>query len=1391
MSIAAKHMDPILGVDVHIILIPTPAGPVPTPLPNPFVGMVLDPMDYIPFIGATVVINGMKRGQAGTAGIAVVPHLPLGGPFAPPPPGNEAEIFMGSATVASDGDAQSRLGMMALSCQSIGMPCPPRAKGQPGKSLMLPTSVVLSIPMGPLVLVGGPPTVTLMSLGMSFAMAFAGPLLALLRRAQRGGGRFGRAMRAIAERARAAGRRAAGALGLGDDAVRRIDNAICTVTGHPVDVATGKVFTEKIDLTLSGPIHFEWKRIWYSTSTYDGPMGHGWHHSYDAGLYVLEDVILYRTPDGRFICFPPLKEGQEHFDRTERLTLIRTPGKYDGEYSVRAIAGTTHRFRELRKQQRQHHATDRGGHVDPREHVLTGIHAPSGQTLTFAYDASGRLSDIIDASGRLLQLSYDRNGRVTAITAPHPEEEDQRIIVVQYVYDSSGNLVQTVDALGQPTSYAYDRRLLVKETDRNGLSFYFKYDRHDDHAKCLRTWGDGGIYDHSLRYDAGLTVVRDSLGFTTQHEHNGALVTRTIDAAGGVSTYEYNDHNERVKEVDPVGGVSTYAYDERGNTIATVQPDGSELRVEYESDRPVRGRGPIGDVWQWRYDELGRLIERIDPLGHSTRFSYQGTQIAALTDGVGNTTAFEYDGSGNLIGIHAPQAISNRRRYDRLGRVTALIDAAGNEERRHYDALGRVTRIEEADANVRVLEYDGEANVLRVADAHHDVAFRYSGMGRLVSRSEAGTTVRFEYDTEEQLTAIANEHGRVYKFELGPTGYTLVEHGYDGVRKRYQRDAAGRVLAIERPSGLTTTLSYDKAGRILEFAHSDGTKEAYTYRRDGQLIGARNQSAALTFELDALGQILKETQNKHWVESRYDARGERIEVRSSKGAHQQIRVGPNGDVEEVKLPSQGYTTQHRYDALGFELQRDLPGGLRVRWQRDRLGRATAQEALHNDQVLSARGYQWDVDERLIRTIHPTRGPVQYDHDALGSLARALYSDGRVDLRMPDAVGNLFRTEQRTDRVYGPSGQLLEMHDARGTTAYRYDVEGNLIEKRTPLGDIWQYCWNGVGRLVEVIRPDGQSVRFEYDPLGRRVNKTFAGVTTYWIWDGNVPLHEWAVAVRPAPSAAAAPRLDDVIATQKQRDAQLAPRSAQGPPPAGGELVTWQFFPDTFVPMTKVVGSDCLSVVADVSGAPIALLAADGRRAWSAELDCYGRVDRIEGEREVCPFRWPGQYEDTETGLYYNRHRYYDPETGLHVSQDPIGLEGGIALYAYVHDPLTWNDPFGLAACHGNSRANGRANHVYVIRDRHTGEVHKYGISGGRVRADGRSSRAEAQVRRLNAKPGNADRYESTIVGNNLTRDRALSMEQGRVNGYSVSRQNAGLATGPTAPPGNTRPTAKM
>src|SRR5262249_29037185 len=152
-----------------------------------------------------------------------------------------------------------------------------------------------------------------------------------------------------------------------------------------------------------------------------------------------------------------------------------------------------------------------------------------------------------------------------------PEEQ---FPVARYEYDDLGNLASVTDALGNVMRYAYQGHLLVQETDRTGLSFYFEYDGTDEHARCLRTWGDSGIYDHRLRYEPGLTTVVNSLGHATQYEHESGLVVRRVDALGGewLTRFEYR---QPVEESDALGRVTLREYDHRGNEIRTVTPDGA------------------------------------------------------------------------------------------------------------------------------------------------------------------------------------------------------------------------------------------------------------------------------------------------------------------------------------------------------------------------------------------------------------------------------------------------------------------------------------------------------------------------------------------------------------------------------------------------------------------------------------------------------------------------------------------------------------------------------------------------------------------------------------------------------------------------------------------------
>ncbi|BBF86230.1 Rhs family protein [Aquitalea magnusonii] len=107
--------------------------------------------------------------------------------------------------------------------------------------------------------------------------------------------------------------------------------------------------------------------------------------------------------------------------------------------------------------------------------------------------------------------------------------------------------------------------------------------------------------------------------------------------------------------------------------------------------------------------------------------------------------------------------------------------------------------------------------------------------------------------------------------------------------------------------------------------------------------------------------------------------------------------------------------------------------------------------------------------------------------------------------------------------------------------------------------------------------------------------------------------------------------------------------------------------------------------ADHLGTPQALTDAQGQLALEMDYQAWGEAREVIAEAAASagirnPFRFQGQYHDDESGLHYNRYRYYDPEIGRFISRDPIGLLGGINIHSYTLNPITWIDPLGLSEC---------------------------------------------------------------------------------------------------------------
>ena len=427
--------------------------------------------------------------------------------------------------------------------------------------------------------------------------------------------------------------------------------------------------------------------------------------------------------------------------------------------------------------------------------------------------------------------------------------------------------------------------------------------------------------------------------------------------------------------------------------------------------------------------------------------------------------------------------------------------------------------------------------------------------------------------------------------------------------------------------------------------------------RDGLLTEARNPNSQVKIVRDKQGRIKEEWQDGHKVESRYDESGRRIKVTDSLGADLDMGYTEAGLLRDMR--STGWEMHLKHNERGLEIERVLPGGVVSRNDYDEAGRVSLHSVTSRGSEMRRMRYRWSLNDRLINTVNElTRKDTWFDYDTMGNLTGSTYNNTEKLFRVPDAVGNLYKTKERSDRKYGAGGRLLETED----TKYHYDEEGNLAAKVTK-NKVWRYLWNTNGSLKEVVRPDLESVKFEYDALGRRTAKIFNNKITRWVWDGNTPLHEWSYPLKDRPKTVK----DEFGFESKDREEPVE------------NLITWVFEEGTFKPTAKLTENGNYSIITDYLGTPAQMYDDRGNLTWETKLDIYGKVRNFAGSSlSDCPFRYQGQYFDDETGLAYNRFRYYSPDEGIYLSQDPIGLEGNkTLLYSYVDNPTISVDSLGL------------------------------------------------------------------------------------------------------------------
>ena len=680
----------------------------------------------------------------------------------------------------------------------------------------------------------------------------------------------------------------------------------------------------------------------------------------------------------------------------------------------------------------------------------------------------------------------------------------------------------------------------------------------------------------------------------------------------------------------------------------------------------------------YRYDPRHRLIETQDAEQRRIQLSYNNEdQISRLQTASGKHWHYGYTHHQKLAQINRPNASQENQVYDRHGNLTKYTDANGVVWQLKYGAF-----------DLLIEKIDGEGHVWR-----------------------------YDYDKDSlKLSKVINPKGEQYTYAFNADGQVEVETDFAGNIWHYTYDANGALNTLTDGEGHQTQYTYNANGQLIQLSTVDDVI-SYTYDNAGRVTQIQSTDSTLTYVYDINDRVIEESQNSHKIYRTFDDINQTVtRVLYLAGQDNPIttrfKYNNLGELVELQLPNwenesqqtdiqekEVHTLHFLYDDEGNEISRQSNLGFILNQQFNEMNlpirqRAGYEPTHHFDsQALKQTGIDSPTFAELNRTY-------QYDK-ALNTIAA---NDEIESLRFVVNGNNqitqvVSQYQTRENYHYDQSGyisrQYIQADDYRyhddhhgqikidnldlyqqgnklnriGNDYYSYDKAGRLV-KKTAIKDGFRgktlyYRWNGNNQLESLTNEWGEVWYYKYDALGRRIEKACPqrNTKTTYLWDG-----------------------DQVAYQETERHNTL--ESQRHNVFNGWELIAQQdsYFKTDLRNHHKTWMQTTNYAVCQPNGQPLALFNPQGKRTWRKAPNSLWGLPLLESweSKQAEPLNpnllFAGQYFDQESGLAYNRFRYYDPQSGCYLKSDPIGLNGGETPYAYVHNPMGWIDPFGLAIC---------------------------------------------------------------------------------------------------------------
>jgi len=831
---------------------------------------------------------------------------------------------------------------------------------------------------------------------------------------------------------------------------------------------------------------------------------------------------------------------------------------------------------------------------------------------------SARLVEWVDGDRRL-RLQYENLGWLSAVTLGA-----DRVLLFDYEGEHLAQVLLEQRSKGRKVSlirYRYDEQgRLVEGEDAYRHLFRYTYDAAHRVVKKTDRRGYAFLFQYDSRGRCVSSAGEDGVQAVRLEYRPAQRVTLVTRADGGGWQYMYDANGTVTQIIDPYGGIQVFKLDAQGRVCEEIDPLGNVIRV--------------------LYDPAGAPMGRVDPQGYALPLFDDPTAPLPRSHRVGQCVLeWEY---GDRVPLPSAEA-SPERMLAMLPVLKPYLAPPTPAPVMTRDLQGLRLREEGTDGKARRWAFDPNGNPRWYKDFDGSpTRYEYASWNHLVREEDAlGYGVTYEYTASEKLSALTDGGGTrsEYAYDLKDRLVEVRRHGR--VRERYGYDLAGNLLEKRDAQG-NLLLSFTMAPGNLKATRTlaSGDEHRFVHDDRGRVLVAEGKAGKCTFAYDARDRRTEDRRDGlgtvHWYEAdrlvqtvvlgRYSTRYTRADSTTT------WVTDPGGQVHCLQRMGDGLVLR-RFSSGASELG-----------QYDARGRCVAKLAyLHEDaQKLWKRRYHFSAEGDLLSVEDSVHGKMSCTYDAVHRLAQVTLPGGGTERFEYDAAHNLLRQPGLEARVQ--SGNQLSQ--ANGDT-FRYDARDAIGAREGPGGTV-RYERDSRDQLVRIHSP-GLRWEAEYDPLGRRTCKRVNGAQWTYYWD------------------------TDRLAAEVSPEGRLRVFVYA----AGVALVPLLFIDYDSIEAPPESGRRFF-VFCDWRGAPERVVDEQGEVVWQARLEPYGRAHVEVGEDFHQPLRFPGHYFDAETGLHYNRFRYYSPELGRYLESDPSGIEGGFNLYAYTRDPLTQVDVRGLS-----------------------------------------------------------------------------------------------------------------